>query len=187
MELFEQQPLKKGDIVFIGDSLTELGMNWAVRFGDLRVRNRGIAGDMTYGVLARIDEFQKNPPKAIFLLIGINDIFNLHYQHEIQSLSSISHNIEQITSELHQSSPNSKIFVQSLLPDHRDFISIMARAVNTQILEIPNKKFTFIDLHDSFAASDGTLNSDLSTDGTQLNQLGYEIWKKQLQPIMEKL
>lgn len=187
MQRFAQQPLQKGSIVFIGDSITEQGMNWAVRFDDLRVRNRGISGDMTYGVLARLDEMKAAAPKAIFLLIGVNDIFNLYYQQEVQSLVSISRNIEKITTQLHQSLPDTQIFVQSILPDHRDFITVMASSVNQQIKNIKNKKFTYIDMHDLFKSPQGTLNPKFTTDGTHLNRLGYERWKQHLKPIMEKL
>ncbi|GGP56829.1 GDSL-type esterase/lipase family protein [Shewanella saliphila] len=97
MTMFNLQPLEAGDIVFIGDSITEQGMSWGRRFGDLAVRNRGIKGDMTYGVLARLEEMKANPPKSVFIMIGINDIFNLYYQQKIKSLSSVSLNIEKIT------------------------------------------------------------------------------------------
>ena len=84
MEMFAFQPLNQGDIVFVGDSITELGMSWAHRFDDLRVRNRGIKGDMTYGVLERLNEMINTPPKAIFIMIGVNDIFNYHYMREVK-------------------------------------------------------------------------------------------------------
>ena len=37
--------------------------------------NRGISGDFTNGVLARLEEITHYKPKAIFLLIGVNDLF----------------------------------------------------------------------------------------------------------------
>lgn len=187
MSMFQLQPLKEGDIVFIGDSITEMGMNWGVRFNDTRVKNRGIKADMTYGVLARLNEMQVSSPKAIFILIGINDIFNLYYQQEIQQLSSIAKNIQKITNELRTSLPDTQIFVQSLLPDHRDFISVLAREVNQQIEQIPNKQFQYIELHSSFVTPDGVLRPELTTDGTHLNAEGYALWHKILQPYIEAL
>lgn len=133
MALFDTQPIKTGDIVFIGDSLTELGANWSIRFDNLKVRNRGISGDTTYGVLARLQEIENSAPAVIFLLIGINDIFNLYYERQIQNLSSTASNIEQIVAQINSSLPNTKIFVLGLLPDHRDYITVMAKEVNRQI------------------------------------------------------
>lgn len=185
--MFELQPLRKGDIVFIGDSITEQGMNWGLRFNDLRMRNRGIKGDMTYGVLARLEELTTNQPKAIFIMIGINDVFNFYYQGEIESLSTVASNLTQITEQLHNALPHTEIFVQSLLPDNRDFISRLARSVNEEITGINNKKFTYIDLHSVFSNRKGVLNPALTTDGTHLNAKGYALWKQQLQPYLDKL
>lgn len=36
----------------------ELGVNWVVCFENLKVCNRGICGDMIYGVLVRLDELK---------------------------------------------------------------------------------------------------------------------------------
>lgn len=184
---FKLQPLRKGDIVFIGDSITEQGLNWAIRFNDLRVRNRGISGDLTYGVLARLNELTAAPPKAIFLKIGVNDIFNFHYIKQVKNLSSVSENIEKIVTQLNNSLPNTQIYVQSILPDHRDFITQMAQTVNQQIKAIKHAKFTYIDLHPAFLGPQGTLNETLTTDGTHLNKAGYDLWAKQLAPIMKTL
>lgn len=184
---FKLQPLRKSDIVFIGDSITEQGLNWAIRFNDLRVRNRGISGDMTYGVLARLNELKAAPPKAIFLKIGVNDIFNFHYIKQVKNLSSISENIEKIVTQLNEALPNTQIYVQSILPDHRDFITQMAQTVNKQIKAIKHARFTYIDLHPAFLGAQGTLNEALTTDGTHLNEAGYALWAKQLAPIMKTL
>lgn len=184
---FKLQPLRKGDIVFVGDSITEQGLNWAIRFNDLRVRNRGISGDMTYGVLARLNELKAAPPKAIFLKIGVNDIFNFHYIKQVKNLSSISENIEKVVTQLNEALPNTQIYVQSILPDYRDFITQMAQTVNKQIKAIKHARFTYIDLHPAFLGAQGTLNEALTTDGTHLNEAGYALWVKQLAPIMKTL
>ncbi|MDC9522267.1 GDSL-type esterase/lipase family protein [Pseudoalteromonas sp. Angola-31] len=184
---FKLQPLRKGDIVFIGDSITEQGLNWSIRFKDLRVRNRGISGDMTYGVLARLNELKAAPPKAIFLKIGVNDIFNYHYIKQVKDLASVSENIEKIVTQLNDSLPNTQIYVQSILPDHRNFITQMAQTVNQQIKAIEHANFTYIDLHPVFLGPQGTLKKSLTTDGTHLNQAGYALWAEQLTPIMKTL
>lgn len=184
---FKLQPLRKGDIVFIGDSITEQGLNWSIRFNDLRVRNRGISGDMTYGVLARLNELKAAPPKAIFLKIGVNDIFNYHYIKQVKDLASVSENIEKIVTQLNKSLPNTQIYVQSILPDHRNFITQMAQTVNHQIKAIEHANFTYIDLHTAFLSPQGTLKKSLTTDGTHLNKAGYDLWAKQLAPIMKTL
>ncbi|MBQ4830061.1 hypothetical protein J8L84_12305 [Alteromonas sp. MMG017] len=186
MALFDTQPIKTGDVVFIGDSLTELGANWSIRFDNLKVRNRGISGDTTYGVLERLQEIENNSPAVVFLLIGINDIFNLYYEREIQNLSNTALNIRQIVSKINASLPNTKIFVLGLLPDHRDYITVMAKEVNRQIELSNSDHFTFLNFHDSFSI-DGTMNPALTTDGTHLNEAGYQVFKEQLMPYLKNL
>jgi hypothetical protein len=73
---FKKDPLKIGDIVFLGNSLTEQGGDWSRRFNTPTVKNRGIAGDFTYGVLQRINEIWYYKPTSVFIMIGINDMFN---------------------------------------------------------------------------------------------------------------
>lgn len=71
--VFEKEPLETGHIIFLGNSITEMG-NWKQLMNDTTVLNRGISGDITFGVLKRLDDVIKKQPSKLFLLIGINDI-----------------------------------------------------------------------------------------------------------------
>jgi len=73
MEQFQTEGLQQNKIVFLGNSLTE-GGDWAARFPKQYPVNRGISGDNTEGVLARLSEILKTNPAKLFLMIGINDI-----------------------------------------------------------------------------------------------------------------
>ena len=70
---FEKEPVVPGRIIFLGNSITQLG-NWKKLLNDSTVINRGIAGDITFGVLKRLDDVTRRQPSKLFLLIGINDI-----------------------------------------------------------------------------------------------------------------
>jgi hypothetical protein len=48
--LFEKEPVFTGRIIFLGNSITQIG-NWKKLLNDSTVINRGIAGDITFGVL----------------------------------------------------------------------------------------------------------------------------------------
>ena len=52
---FRSDPIVKGKIIFLGNSITEFG-DWQKLLNDTTVVNRGIAGDNTFGVLARLDD-----------------------------------------------------------------------------------------------------------------------------------
>ena len=68
---FANSPIGFNKIVFLGDSITEGAQNWKKYFDNNRIANRGIGGDTTEGVLARLDEIYYYKPLAVFLLIGI--------------------------------------------------------------------------------------------------------------------
>ena len=73
---FKKSPLSKGDIIFLGNSITAGGNDWSVRLNYPNIKNRGIGGDVTEGVLHRLNEITYYEPRAVFLLIGINDLWN---------------------------------------------------------------------------------------------------------------
>ncbi len=70
---FETLPQTKDDIIFAGNSITD-GAEWGELFDDLHVKNRGITGDITAGVIHRLDEIANRRVAKVFLLIGVNDL-----------------------------------------------------------------------------------------------------------------
>lgn len=78
--------VKKGEIVFTGSSLCELfPINEMLQNVEPRIRvyNRGIGGDVTDGLLERMDESIFDlEPKKVFINIGTNDISRPEYKRE---------------------------------------------------------------------------------------------------------
>ena len=106
---FKTLPKTTNDIVFVGNSISD-GGEWSELFADIRIKNRGISGDISAGVLNRIDEIADRKPKKVFVMIGTNDLSRN------TSTDSIFKNITKITSYLKQESPSTKVYVQSVLP-----------------------------------------------------------------------
>src|SRR5262245_28803700 len=69
--LFKSYPNSKNDIIFLGNSITQ-GVDWAELLQNPNCRNRGISGDITYGVLERLSEVTEGKPATVFILIVIN-------------------------------------------------------------------------------------------------------------------
>lgn len=111
---FKTLPNVKGDIIFIGNSITE-GAEWSELLGDNRIKNRGISGDITAGVIHRIDDVALRKPAKVFLMIGINDL-----SRGIAS-DSVLKNIFWIAAYLKQESPSTQLYVQSILPVNDEF------------------------------------------------------------------
>ena len=178
---FKANPLQIGDIVFIGNSITELGGNWGVRFGNSKVENRGIAGDVTDGVVNRLAEIYYYKPKKVFLKIGINDLFRAELTSEY-----VANNIQRIVDKIHLESPATKIYVQTILPTSNN-TSLKAKiaATNTIIKNsVQTNYYQVIDLYALFADKNDLMISNYSVDGVHLSEAGYIIWQNYIKEFV---
>ena len=100
--------------------------------------------------------------------------------------SEIALRIDQTLTRIQKESPETKVYLQSLLPINESFNRYKRLTNKTyQIPEInarlealaKEKKITFIDLFPLFVEK-GTnvLRKELTNDGLHLNDKGYEIW-----------
>ena len=138
---FKKTPLQLNDIVFLGNSLTASGQNWSERLDHPNIKNRGIGGDVSDGVYARLEEVIHIKPKAVFLLIGINDIWN-NGSPNIPSPEYIGANIIKIARYIKIRSPESKVYVQTILPIREKKYKDVIKKVN-QIIK--SRKFSKMD------------------------------------------
>lgn len=177
---FKKNPLEKNDIVFLGNSITEQGGDWGKRLNNSKVKNRGISGDTTDGVLARLGEIINCKPTQVFILIGINDLF----REEISS-KDVFKNILKIVKQIHLKSPTTKIFVHTILPTTTLNIKNKIQNANILLKNAETKEpFQLIDLHNEFTDKDGLMDSQLSIDGVHLNEEGYNIWSNKIMNLI---
>ncbi len=182
IKLFKDNPLNFGDIVLLGNSIVEGGGDWSKKLNISNVRNRGIGGDITDGVLARLNEIIHFKPKIVFLLIGVNDLDNLVYQKEIPSINYIANNILKIASKIRSGSPKTKIYIQTILPSLDSKLNLEIDKLNIILAKSANRKdFKIIDLHSSFLNEKKNPNKSLYKDRLHLNDKGYAIWVGVLQ------
>jgi lysophospholipase L1-like esterase len=176
---FKKQPIVKGKVIMLGNSITE-GGNWKKLLKDSTVINRGISGDVTFGVINRLDDIIKRQPSKVFLLIGINDL-SRKTPDEV-----ILENLFSIVSKIRSGSPSTEVFVQSILPTNETFKNFIPNfkgkassilTINTQLQRYANKmKFTYVDLYSKFLDANGLMDAKYATDGLHLNELGYQHW-----------
>ena len=181
---FKSNPLNYGDIVFLGNSITSGGKDWSKRLKHPNIRNRGIGGDVTDGVLARIDEITYFKPKAVFLLIGINDLWNNNSPNN-PSAEYIANNIIQIAQVINAETPKTKIYVQTVLPIEKEQYKTSILKVN-EIIKANEKEnpYQIVDLYSIFVNENGLIRKELSTDGIHLNEKGYDAWVEFIKPII---
>ena len=172
---FEAFPLAPDDIVFLGDSITE-GGPWEEMFPDLRVRNRGIGGDTSDGVLARLEQVTRATPTKVFLLIGTNDLFRGASEDEIVA------NITEILDQLKQETPDTEVYVQSVLPRAPSYRAEI-EALNSRLAEVALEHGSaWVDLYPAFLDPEtGGIRAELSNDELHLLGPGYALWKEQVE------
>jgi lysophospholipase L1-like esterase len=161
----------------LGDSITH-GGEWSEIFPGLPIVNRGIGGDTTTGVLARLDSIVDARPAAIFIKIGTNDLTRGPERDESYQ------QYREIITNIQDASPGTDIYVQSLLPRSVDFRHDV-EAYNQKIRAISNELgVTYIDLYPAFLDPDGSLRDELTYDEIHLTGQGYQLWKSLLKPTM---
>ena len=175
---FEAEPVIPGRVIFLGNSITQ-GGDWAKLTGDSTVVNRGIGADLTFGLRTRLDDVTHRKPSKLFVLIGINDISK-----DIPD-AVIAAEYRALVDSVRAQSPQTKIFVQSILPlnpsvknfpQHYDKQARVV-AVNQLLRQMARAtQVTYIDLWPVFVDRQNHLDASLTGDGLHLNQLGYERW-----------
>lgn len=187
VSLFEKLPTSSEDIIFLGNSITN-GGEWAELLNDKRIKNRGISGDVCSGVLDRLNSIVAGEPAKIFLLIGINDLGRGGMP------DSVVYKTGQIIERIQTESPNTSIYIQSILPvnesfgmfkghtQHKDII----KPLNDKLKCMANKKgVQFIDLYSHFVTP-GTNNLDPIYTNDRLHLLGegYIKWTEIIKPYI---
>ena len=172
-------------IVFLGDSITDEG-DWAELFPAATVKNRGIGGDTTLGVLNRLDQVVSMKPAKVFLMIGTND---LCYG---RSISDTAANYKKIVKRLQTETPTTTIYVESVLPFNETLFPSRGLRTNEniQLLNLQIRKLAkeqgleYIDLVPAFSDRDFRLVAEYTSDGLHLNKQGYLTWRDQIKKLV---
>lgn len=172
--LFSLLPKDTSDIIFLGNSIIE-GCEWTELFQNPRIKNRGIGGDDTEGVLNRLDDIVVSKPQKIFLLIGINDFSKGRKEKDILI------NYDRILNIIKSKSSGTIVYIQSILPvddkKNKTAKNVDIMSLNQGLVKLSMQYgFTYIDLYSLFIKG-GDLDSTMSNDGVHLMGSGYLKWK----------
>ena len=180
LKQFEKDPMSTGQIIFLGNSITE-GGQWQAYFPDSKVLNRGIGGDISFGIINRLSEITERKPNKLFLLIGINDI-GMDIPEAV-----IANNIAKIIQRIQSESPRTRIIVQSILPVNPEFDGFPQHYDKQYRVLMTNQllfkvcaehEVEFLNLFPFFLDNRQRLKSELTYDGLHLNEAGYALWVK---------
>lgn len=179
VSFFEAYPIRRGDIVVLGDSITA-GGQWSELFPGERIRNRGIGGDRTEDLLARFTPLTDGPAEKLFIKIGTNDLGADVRQDKI--LSNYGELLDQLAREI----PSTRVYIQSVLPRagaYRERVEQLNQALASLAKE---RGLTYIDLYPAFLGDDGSIRDDLTYDELHLSGAGYREWQRLLAPYVSE-
>lgn len=177
-----------GEIVFVGDSITEFNPIEELIESSLKIYNRGIRGITSLQLLDHLEEqILGVKPKIIFLMIGVNDLKTREPQVVFETILTI---IKQVKKNL----PQSKIYLQSILPinESSKFIRNKNRR-STKTILILNKLLSeidnvyWLDLHSVLRDSNNELPERYTTDGVHLTIDAYRIISQKFQEIINQV
>lgn len=186
----ENANFSKGQIVFIGDSITDLyHLDDYYQDLPLRTYNRGIGGDVTGMLLKRIQvSLYDLEPTRVVLMIGINDI------NGGVSTDTILKNYNDILSGIKTKLPFAMVYTMSILPINNDVPSYIdvkksterILSINEEIKEMAsNYSYQYMDLFSLVKDDNNHLKKEYSLDGIHLSEQGFVTWTNLIKPELQ--
>jgi lysophospholipase L1-like esterase len=174
-------------LVFLGDSITQgWGDDFRGAFKGVQVANRGISGDTTRGLLARLDEDVLSlDPAGVVLLIGTNDVdVNV-------SPEGIADNVKLLLDKIEADDPNTPVVLCQVFPTSgkKNRPTEKIRKLNQLMADVARgrEQVTVVDTYTLFANGDGEAKLEEFPDLLHPNAAGYAKWRAALWPALATL
>jgi len=181
-QLFKPLNLDTNDIVLAGDSFIA-NFHLGEMLGNSNIKNRGIQGEFTAGLVDMVPLLTQAKPKQIVILVGINDILNDNKH------ATIEQNYRKVINQVRTNAPVTKLVFIGPLPMLTK--SGFCNNCNPEIQEVNRKlkriclenNVAFIDVYDEFLNNQKTeVSQKYVLDGLHINAEGYFKLKKLLLP-----
>lgn len=169
--------------VFFGDSIIE-GFDLEHYFPGHVVINRGIVGDHLDGLIERLNNsVVALQPERVFLMIGINDIGDKRDDDYLKSMYVT------LLDTLQKTLPETEIYLHSMLPTSarwKNCPPAQIKRMNAFLAVLALERgIKFVNLYSYFLSGMEYLNPELSRDGLHPNQVGYDLWAREIRPYLE--
>lgn len=178
--VFYALPVKHKNIVFIGNSITNMH-EWREAFGSQLILNRGVSGAVSDEVLRNIAAYISGKPRKIFLMIGINDFVGDRLNDPVHTFT----NVRKIIRYIQKASPRSELYVQSILPSTRQKLKLSTIEECNRLIADYCKQadVPFIDLYHRLTDI-GVSNPEYTFDGLHPTAKSYSIWCHAIEPYI---
>lgn len=178
------------DIVFVGNSITNMHQWWEALGGQNNVLNRGTSGGFTTEVLSNLEAITAGHPKKVFIGIGTNDIC------EVLSLETTADNVRIIAERIARECPETEVYIQSLIPSTSDGNHVAGGGRNGRVLQVnaliqahaealaaKGLKVTYLDVNTPLrdpnnpnALKTSKFGQKIAFDDLHPNAVGYKYW-----------
>ena len=179
-----KQGIKENGVLFVGSSSIRL---WDLEkyFPNQPTINRGFGGSEIVDSTHFADRIiLKHKPKQIFLYAGDNDISRKKTADEVAS------DFEKFVARIHKTLPETQIVFIAIKPSlSRWTLSDTMIKANQKIAAqcAKNGLLDYADVWQPMLGTDGKPKPELfKSDGLHLNHQGYLIWKKAVQPFIDR-
>lgn len=175
-ESFKATPADNVDVMFVGNSITHMHEWWEAFGCEQTISGRGNSGGITTEILENLESYIDGKPKKLFLMIGTNDIG----QGGSEATADLTaRRIRAIVKRIQLESPETEIYVESILP-RRNMNGSIARA-NAQVKSYCEELgVNYIDLNETMALMPN--NDAWSLDGLHPQVKGYSAWTHFIEP-----
>ena len=182
----KMKEVEKGAVVFLGDSITQGWGTLAQDIPGVKVANRGISGDTSRGLRARLQgDVLDLAPRAVALLIGTNDL-DQGAEPEV-----VAENVKAIVAALHSSDERMPVIISKVMPRGAkpNLFPEKIQRLNALYDEAfkGDGRVTFCETWPLFAGENGAPRKEEFPDMLHPNAAGYAKWAEALRPIVAQL
>jgi lysophospholipase L1-like esterase len=175
----------KGQILLFGSSSFRLWDNWKTDLANYQVINRGFGGSQMTDALNFVDRIViPYQPKIVLLYEGDNDLAAGKTPQEI--FNSFIALTQKIKAEL----PKTKLYFVAIKPSPLRAVLFDKQKETNQLIKnycLQNKSFLgFIDIFSPMLKKGKPSMEFFKADSLHMNQMGYDIWKKEIKKMLRK-
>ncbi len=175
-DVFKVLPLKNENIVFIGNSITNMHEWWEAFGSNHNIINRGVWGTFINETVDNIEAIAVGKPQKVFIMVGTNDLG----KNGSRNIDNIIASTSIIVERFKRVSPNTEIYIQSILPSVYNRELSQLEETNRRLKALcDEEEITYIDLWDDLYSL--TQDYTHTLDGLHLKASGYQIWTKKIE------
>ncbi len=176
-DVMRSLPVDSADIVFYGNSITNMHEWWEAFGSDGRILNRGASGASSRELVRNMGSVIDGKPAKLFLMIGTNDISGG------VPVDTVVANIRRMAERVRRESPKTELYIQSILPRHEVWKNDSNRVANERLRRMCGELgVRYIDLWEPMLGIRD--KGEWSADGLHLFARGYREWCRVISPLV---